>query len=235
MAPDPAALDWRRGGGLLPAIVQDATSGAVLMLGYMSLEALEQTVRTRRVTFFSRSRRRLWVKGETSGNRLEAVSISADCDGDAILVVARPAGPVCHAGTATCFPSAPPPAAARLGFLAELEAVIASRIAEPRGSSYTARLHAAGPRRVAQKVGEEGLELALAAACGSEAEVVAECADLVYHLTLALQERGVSLDAVVAELERRHQRGAARGHAAMGGRRASSHVTRVKKLDDPGE
>lgn len=203
-APDADRLDWAKGDGLLPAIVQDAGSGVVLMLGYMNREALEATVRTGSVTFFSRSRRRLWVKGETSGNRLEAIALSPDCDGDAILVLARPVGAVCHAGTPSCFPGSPPPAAARLGFLAALEAVIESRLAEPRESSYTARLHAEGARRIAQKVGEEGLELALAAAAaGNDAEVVAEGADLLYHVTLALKARGLSLGAVVAELERR--------------------------------
>jgi phosphoribosyl-ATP pyrophosphohydrolase/phosphoribosyl-AMP cyclohydrolase len=202
-APDSGRLDWDKGDGLLPAIVQDAGSGAVLMLGYMNREALEATVHTGSVTFFSRSRRRLWIKGETSGNRLETVSVSADCDGDALLVLARPAGAVCHAGTPSCFPASPSPAAVQLGFLAVLEGVIGSRLAEPRASSYTARLHAEGPRRIAQKLGEEGLELALAAAAGSDAEVVAEGADLLYHVTLALKARGLSLAAVVAELERR--------------------------------
>jgi phosphoribosyl-ATP pyrophosphohydrolase/phosphoribosyl-AMP cyclohydrolase len=197
-------LDWEKGAGLLPAVVQDIGSGAVLMLGYMNREALAATLATGRVTFFSRSRGALWVKGETSGNRLELAAVSADCDGDAILVQARPAGPVCHAGTASCFATAPVTAAAPLGFLAELEAVIDERIAEPRDASYTARLHTAGPRRIAQKVGEEGLELALAGAGGSDAEVVAEGADFLYHLALLLRERGLSLAALVAELERRH-------------------------------
>jgi phosphoribosyl-ATP pyrophosphohydrolase/phosphoribosyl-AMP cyclohydrolase len=196
-------LDWAKGDGLLPAIVQDAGTGAVLMLGYMNCDALEATVRTRSVTYYSRSRDRLWVKGETSGNRLETVAVSVDCDGDAILVLARPAGAVCHAGTPSCFPDSPSPAAAQLGFLAALEGVIESRLAAPRASSYTAHLHAEGPRRIAQKVGEEGLELALAAAAGSDAEVLAEAADLLYHVTLALKARGLSLGAVVAELELR--------------------------------
>lgn len=197
-------IDWVKCGGLIPAIVQDAATGAVLMLGYMNREALEATERTRRVTFFSRSRGKLWVKGETSGNYLETVAVSADCDGDALLVLARPAGPVCHAGTTTCFDDAPASAAGRLGFLAALESIVDSRLSAPRESSYTARLHAEGLRRVAQKVGEEGLELALATAGGSEAEVVAEGADLLFHVVLALRERGVALGTVVAELERRH-------------------------------
>jgi phosphoribosyl-ATP pyrophosphohydrolase/phosphoribosyl-AMP cyclohydrolase len=203
-AADADRLDWAKGGGLIPAVVQDAASGAVLMLGYMNREALAATLATGSVTFYSRSRRALWTKGETSGNRLELAAVSADCDGDAILVQARPTGPVCHAGTASCFACAPAPAAAPLGFLAELETVIEARIASPRDASYTARLHAEGPRRIAQKVGEEALELALAAAGGSDAEVIAEGADLLYHLALLLRARGLSLAALVAELERRH-------------------------------
>lgn len=201
---DAAALDWGKGDGLLPAVVQHAATGAVLMLGYMNREALEATQRSGLVTFFSRRRRTLWCKGETSGNRLHLVAVAADCDGDAILVQAQPSGPVCHAGTATCFAAARAPAGGPLDFLGELEAVIAARIAEGSPTSYTARLHAEGRRRIAQKVGEEGLELALAAAGGREPEVIAETADLLYHVTLALQERGVSLGAVVAELKRRH-------------------------------
>jgi phosphoribosyl-ATP pyrophosphohydrolase/phosphoribosyl-AMP cyclohydrolase len=201
---DLARLDWAKGDGLLPAVVQHADTGAVLMLGYMSREALAATLADRFVTFYSRSRRALWVKGETSGNRLALVSASADCDGDAILVQARPAGPVCHAGTASCFASAPAPGAAPYAFLAELEAVIDARLAAPAASSYTARLHAEGLRRVAQKVGEEGLELALAASAGSEAEVIAEGADLLFHAALLLHERGLSLADVTAELGRRH-------------------------------
>lgn len=204
MPGDIGALDWAKGDGLLPAVVQDAASGTVLMLGYMSRESLAQTLATGQVTFYSRSRRALWVKGETSGNRLELAAVSADCDGDAILVQARPTGPVCHAGTSSCFAAAAPSAAAPFAFLAELEAVIAERIATPRDASYVARLHAEGLRRVAQKVGEEGLELALAAAGGSDADVVSEGADLLFHLALLLRERGLGLAAVIDELGRRH-------------------------------
>jgi phosphoribosyl-AMP cyclohydrolase / phosphoribosyl-ATP pyrophosphohydrolase len=197
-------FDWAKGGGLLPAIVQDAATGAVLMLGYMNREALEATQRTGRVTFFSRSRGALWVKGETSGNRLDTVSVGADCDGDAILVQARPAGPVCHAGTASCFAACPPSQAARLGFLVALESLVASRIADRASTGYTARLLAEGPRRIAQKVGEEGVEFALAAAGGSDGEVIAEGADLLFHLVVALQARGLGLADLAAELGRRH-------------------------------
>ena len=197
-------LDWAKGSGLLPAIVQDAATGAVLMLGYMNREALEATQRTGRVTFFSRSRGALWVKGETSGNRLDTVSVGADCDGDSILVQARPAGPVCHAGTASCFAASPPSQAARLGFLVALESVIASRVADRAATGYTGRLLAEGPRRLAQKVGEEGVEFALAAAGGNDGEVIAEGADLLFHVVVALQARGLGLSDLAAELERRH-------------------------------
>lgn len=208
---DAQRLDWDKGGGLLPAVVQHADSGAVLMLGYMNREALEATLETGRVTFFSRSRRALWVKGETSGNRLATVAVSADCDGDAILVQARPSGPVCHAGTASCFAAATPGDAGQLAFLRTLEHVIDERIANAPTSSYTAKLHAEGRRRIAQKVGEEGVEFALAAAGGSDAEATAEAADLLFHLMLALRERGLSLAGVARELE---QRNAARMRAA---------------------
>jgi phosphoribosyl-ATP pyrophosphohydrolase/phosphoribosyl-AMP cyclohydrolase len=197
-------LDWSKCDGLLPAIVQHAKTGAVLMLGYMNPEALAKTLDSGRVTFFSRSRRALWTKGETSGHFLSVAYVSADCDGDALLVQAIPAGPVCHAGTPGCFPASLRSEAERLEFLATLENVIADRIASKPDSSYTARLHGQGLRRVAQKVGEEGLELALAAAGGNGQSVIDEAADLVYHVLLALHSRGQSLAAVVTELEQRH-------------------------------
>lgn len=199
-----AKLDWEKDGGLLPAIVQHAESGAVLMLGYMNFAALMKTLESGRVTFFSRSRRRLWTKGETSGHYLAVSHVSSDCDGDALLVQAVPEGPVCHTGTPGCFPASMRSDAERLEFLATLEHVIADRIASKPDASYTARLHGEGLRRVAQKVGEEGLELALAAAGGNSQSVIGEAADLVFHLLLALQSRGQSLAAVVAELEKRH-------------------------------
>jgi phosphoribosyl-ATP pyrophosphohydrolase/phosphoribosyl-AMP cyclohydrolase len=197
-------IDWSKGDGLLPAVVQDASSGAVLMLGYMDREALAQTLETGLVTFYSRSRRALWVKGETSGNHLRLRALHADCDSDAILVQADTAGPVCHLGTTSCFADAPAPAAAPLAFLAELEGVVDSRIADSPAGSYTAKLHAQGPRRIAQKVGEEGVEFALAAAGGSDEDVTAEAADLLFHLLLALRARGLSLSEVARTLERRH-------------------------------
>jgi phosphoribosyl-AMP cyclohydrolase / phosphoribosyl-ATP pyrophosphohydrolase len=200
-----AALDWDKGGGLIPAIVQDAGNGAVLMLGYMNREALAATQATGRVTFWSRSKSRLWTKGESSGHFLELKQIAADCDGDTLLILAEPKGPACHQGTATCWGQTPPQSAAQpVAFLARLERVIAERIdARPPGS-YTAKLLAQGTRRIAQKVGEEGLELALAAVAQSDEEVIGEAADLMYHTLLLLKVKGLSLSQIAAELEARH-------------------------------
>lgn len=195
-------LDWDKAGGLMPAIVQDARSGRVLMLGYMNPEALEKTQATGHVTFFSRSRQRLWTKGERSGNTLELIGMQADCDRDTLLVQAVPHGPTCHLGTDTCWgdESHPP-----VGFLAELERVIESRVgADPR-SSYTARLLDKGVKRCAQKVGEEGVEVALAAAAGDREELVNESADLLYHLLVVLAASDVSLEEVCRQLESRHR------------------------------
>jgi phosphoribosyl-ATP pyrophosphohydrolase/phosphoribosyl-AMP cyclohydrolase len=197
-------LDWEKGAGLLPAVVQHARTGELLMLAYMNRAALRSTLADGRATFYSRSRNELWTKGASSGNYLEVVAVSADCDRDAILVQAVPAGPVCHTGLPTCFPQAAKCDVESLAFLIRLEKVIADRIARRPDGSYTARLSAEGPRRIAQKVAEEGFELALAAATGDDAEVRAEAADLLYHLTLLLTERGLPLAAVIEELERRH-------------------------------
>jgi phosphoribosyl-ATP pyrophosphohydrolase/phosphoribosyl-AMP cyclohydrolase len=201
---DVEQLDWAKGDGLLPAVVQDARSGVVLMLGFMNRDALRTTLAEKRVTFWSRTRQRLWTKGETSGNWIEADSVTMDCDRDTLLVIGRPAGPVCHTGAADCFPDHPKTAATELAFLEKLEGIIAARIADAPESSYTAKLHARGPLRIAQKVGEEGLEVALAAVAGDDAQVVGESADLVFHLLLLLKSRGLSLREVVRELEQRH-------------------------------
>lgn len=201
---DIATLDFDKSGGLLPAIVQHAGSGTVLMLGYMNREALRETLTRRRVVFFSRSRGRLWEKGETSGHTLELAAVRADCDRDTLLVTALPAGPVCHLGTATCFGGETSSGAGRLPFLGSLETVIAQRIADRPEGSYTARLFAQGPKRIAQKVGEEGLEVALAAVAETDDKLIAESADLLYHLLLLLKSRGLRLESVVAELESRH-------------------------------
>ncbi|HEX5462393.1 MAG TPA: bifunctional phosphoribosyl-AMP cyclohydrolase/phosphoribosyl-ATP diphosphatase HisIE [Steroidobacteraceae bacterium] len=210
---DIATLDFDKGGGLLPALVQHAETGAVLMLGYMNREALSETLTRRRVVFFSRSRGCLWEKGETSGHTLRLEAVCTDCDRDTLLVTALPVGPVCHLGSATCFGDEAPTAAGRLAFLGALEGVIAQRIAERPEGSYTARLYARGPKRIAQKVGEEGLEVALAAVAEPDDELIAESADLLYHLLLLLKSRGLRLEHVVAELESRH---AGRARAAAG-------------------
>lgn len=199
-----ARLDWDKGDGLLPAVVQDARTGRVLMLGYMNRESLRRTLETKRVVFYSRSRNELWTKGETSGHFLDVVDVSADCDADAILVLAHPHGPTCHKGTESCFAGAAAPAAAQLSFLSALEATISRRIAESPEGSYTARLYASGIGRIAQKVGEEGVETALAAVTREDGELLGECADLLYHLLVLLRARNLSLDQVAQELASRH-------------------------------
>lgn len=200
-----ADLDWTKGDGLLPAVVQDARSGQVLMLGYMNHEALRATLVERRVTFFSRSRNRIWTKGEVSGNALHVVDVLADCDQDTLLVLANPDGPTCHNGTRSCFGDAAESEATRLSFLSQLEAVIAQRMSERPEGSYTARLWAEGPTRIAQKVGEEGVEVALAAVTQADERLVSEAADLLYHLALLLKTRNLSFANVVRELQQRHR------------------------------
>lgn len=200
MQPDAiAGLDWEKQGGLLPAIVQDADTQRVLMLGYMDREALQATLFTNRVTFFSRSRQRLWVKGETSGHVLELVSVEADCDNDALLVQAHPQGPTCHLGRASCFADAP------AHFLSKLDALIATRERERPEGSYTTKLFESGVRRIAQKVGEEGVETALAAVAQDDAALLDESADLIYHLLVLLRARGLSFGEVSRVLADRHR------------------------------
>ncbi|MFY2764599.1 bifunctional phosphoribosyl-AMP cyclohydrolase/phosphoribosyl-ATP diphosphatase HisIE [Arenimonas sp. MALMAid1274] len=192
------ALAWDKQDGLLPAIVQDARSRRVLMLGYMDRAALEATLATRRVTFFSRSRQRLWMKGETSGDVLELASLDADCDADTLLVQATPRGPTCHLGRTSCFAEAPG------DFLAELDALVAHRERDRPEGSYTSKLFGAGVRRIAQKVGEEGVETALAAVVQDDAALLGEAADLTFHLTVLLRARGLGWQDVVAVLRGRH-------------------------------
>lgn len=194
-------LAWDKVDGLMPAIVQDAGTGRVLMLGYMNRDALERTQATGHVTFFSRSRQRLWTKGESSGNTLELAGIQADCDRDTLLVQALPHGPTCHLGTDTCWGDEIKPP---IGFLARLERVVESRIGADPASSYTARLLDEGVKRCAQKVGEEGVEVALAAVAGDRDELINESADLLYHLLVVLGAGEISTDDVMAELVRRH-------------------------------
>ena len=197
-------LDWSKGDGLLPAIVQHAITGRVLMLGYMNQDALRETLSGGRVVFFSRSRQQLWTKGETSGHFLDVVDVSTDCDADAILVLADPLGPTCHKGTESCFAGAVATDGQRLAFLALLENIIANRIADQTEGSYTARLFAQGPSRIAQKLGEEGLETALASVTRDDEGVLSESADLVFHLLVLLKSRDLRLEDVVKELKARH-------------------------------
>lgn len=194
-------IDFDKGEGLVPAIVQHFATGEVLMLGYMNVDALAATRASGCVTFWSRSKRRLWKKGETSGHVLAVKSIRPDCDRDALLIEAEPRGPTCHLGMSSCFGAdAKPP----LAFLAKLDRLVARRHAERPAGSYTTRLFEAGTRRIAQKVGEEGVETALAGAGQDNAALLGEAADLVYHLIVLLRARGMSLADVAAVLEKRH-------------------------------
>ncbi|MES1190108.1 MAG: bifunctional phosphoribosyl-AMP cyclohydrolase/phosphoribosyl-ATP diphosphatase HisIE [Steroidobacter sp.] len=201
---DPSTLNWDKGSGLLPAIVQDAQTGKVLMLGYMNREALDATLNTERVTFYSRSKQRLWTKGETSGHVLQFVAMRIDCDQDTLLITANPIGPTCHNGTQSCFGDEDLTTAERFAFLGQLESVIAQRISEKPEGSYTARIWEKGLTRMAQKVGEEGVEVTLAAVAQDKERLVSEAADLVFHLALLLKARQLSLQDVVKELELRH-------------------------------
>lgn len=200
---DSKALDWHKSSdGLLPAIIQHAHSGKVLMLGYMNAEALQQTIDTGRVTFFSRSKQRLWQKGESSGHVLQLQSIDIDCDRDTLLLQALPNGPVCHLQTPTCFGDQAYPGH---GFLGELQALIEARRDADPDHSYTARLLQSDMHRVAQKVGEEGVEVALAAMLDDADKLTDEAADLLYHLLVLLTRSGLDLNSVAQRLKQRHR------------------------------
>jgi phosphoribosyl-ATP pyrophosphohydrolase/phosphoribosyl-AMP cyclohydrolase len=201
---DPDQLAWDKGDGLLPAVVQHAMDGRVLMLGYMNRAALAQTLAGSLVTFYSRSRQRLWIKGESSGHVLKLVSMHADCDADSLLLLADPVGPTCHRGTDSCFGDAAAPA---LAFLGRLDALVARRERERPADSYTTRLFEGGLRRIAQKVGEEGVETSLAAVAEDDAALLDEAADLIYHLIVLLRARGLGLGAVAETLATRHAGG----------------------------
>ena len=198
---DVAGLAWDKMDGLLPAVVQDQRDGRLLMLGYMTREALAATLRDGFATFFSRSRGRLWRKGETSGNRLRVEAVHEDCDGDTLLVLCDPEGPTCHLGTRSCFGGEGPVGPA---WLADLAGIVGDRARSADPASYTRRLLDEGVPRIAQKVGEEGVELALAAVGRDPAACAEETADLVYHLTVLMEARGFGWDDVVAVLRRRH-------------------------------
>lgn len=196
-------LSWKKMNGLIPAIVQDAFDGRVLMQGYMNKDALTETLESGQVTFWSRSRQQLWTKGETSRNYLDLVDIHPDCDSDSLLIRARQEGPTCHLGLDTCFDTEAR-VIPELAFLADLEQVIAKRDEDRPEGSYTTKLLDAGIKRIAQKVGEEGVETALAAAAGGDEEVLNESADLLYHLLVLLRSRKLELGSLVEVLKLRH-------------------------------
>lgn len=194
-------LNWDKVDGLIPAIIQDVATRQVLMLGYMNSEAVALTQDTGKVHFYSRTKQRIWKKGETSGNTFKLVQMAPDCDGDTLLVEVRPKGPACHTGTVTCFGDDPAPG---LGFLAHLRAIIKKRRKEKPKNSYVGDLLARAPKKPAQKVGEEGVEVAMAAVSESKSELAGEAADLIFHLMVLLESRDLSLDDVVAVLRKRH-------------------------------
>lgn len=197
---DPDTLDFAKGDGLIPVVVQDAATLQVLTLAYMDRAALDETIASREATFYSRSRGGRWRKGETSGDRLHVVSITPDCDGDALVLKVRPVGNACHLNRISCFGDEDAPG---LGRIARLEQTIAERAAADPATSWTARLIAEGPKRVAQKVGEEGVETALAGAAGPDEELTSEAADLIYHLLVLLRSRNLVFQDVLDVLATR--------------------------------
>ncbi|WP_339931147.1 bifunctional phosphoribosyl-AMP cyclohydrolase/phosphoribosyl-ATP diphosphatase HisIE [uncultured Brevundimonas sp.] len=200
MTLDPDTLDFAKGDGLIPVVVQDADTLQVLTLAYMDRAALDETITSSEATFFSRSRGGRWRKGETSGNRLKVVAITPDCDNDALVLAVRPMGPACHLGTTSCFGDEDAPG---LGRIARLEATITERAGADPAISWTARLLAEGPKRAAQKVGEEGVETALAGAAGPDTELTSEAADLIYHLLVLLRSRNLVFQNVLDVLAQR--------------------------------
>lgn len=195
------SIDWAKNDGLVPAIVQDALSGQVLMLGYMNEDSLAHSLETQRVTFFSRSKQRLWTKGETSGNTLSLVDVAVDCDGDTLLVLAQPKGPVCHLDTPSCFGAD----GLQGSMLQRLAEIIEQRSGEDGDESYTRSLLASGVQRCAQKVGEEGVEVALAATSGDAKALAEESADLLYHLLVTLKATHTDFRDVLKVLDERHR------------------------------
>ena len=195
-------IAWEKGNGLVPAVIQNLDNGQVLMLGYMDRAALVQTIDGGKVTFFSRSKNCLWIKGETSGNWLDYVSVEIDCDRDTILIQARPQGPVCHTGTVSCFNDNNPD---RTLFLEYLTKLIGDRQAAMPSGSYTTSLFNEGMARIAQKVGEEGVELAIARMKGDKTEIANEAADLLFHMMILLQDAGLTISDAIQVLKTRHK------------------------------
>jgi phosphoribosyl-AMP cyclohydrolase / phosphoribosyl-ATP pyrophosphohydrolase len=193
-------IDFSKGNGLVPVVIQDNNTLQVLMVGYMNEEAFEKTGREKIVTFFSRSKNRLWTKGETSGNNLFVEEVLSDCDNDSILIKVKPAGPVCHTGSTACFGEE-----TSKGFIYELEQIINQRIVNDSENSYTNKLYKRGINKVAQKVGEEAVELIIEAKDDNNELFKNEAADLLYHLLILLKAKGVSLESIEEVLQKRHK------------------------------
>jgi len=196
-------LAWEKMDNLLPAIIQDAATGAVLMQGFMNTEALTETLNSNKATFFSRSKQRLWMKGESSGNTLDVTQVLADCDKDCLLIAANPNGPTCHLMTNSCFPEEQ---LSQQNFLSHLERFVDIRANDPIEESYTARLLSRGTNKVAQKVGEEGVEVVIAALAETKDDFLGECADLFYHTLVLLKDQKIELSEVMEVLQKRHQK-----------------------------
>ena len=197
-------IDFEKMGGLVPAIIQDATTRQVLMLGFMNEEAYQKTIDTGHVTFWSRTRQTLWTKGETSGHFLNLVDMKIDCDEDTLLVRVNPIGPTCHTGTDTCWGEENVQQGSALLFLSELQDFIDKRKQEMPEGSYTTSLFNKGINKIAQKVGEEALETVIEATNGTTEHLVYEASDLLYHLIVMLTEKGLRIEDVAEELHRRH-------------------------------
>ena len=197
---EPQSINFSRSGGLIPAIIQDADSLQVLMQGWMNLEALEITMKTKKVTFYSRSRNRLWTKGETSGNTLHLQAVMTDCDHDSLLILARCSGVVCHTGSRSCYAGSPENS---LAVMAQLQEVLSLRMKSKDEKSYTVRLLQGGSKRIAKKVGEEAAEVLLEAENGSDERLAEETADLLYHLSVLLLSRDMGWDPVMKVLKDR--------------------------------
>jgi len=196
-------LAWQKMDNLIPAIIQHAATGAVLMQGFMNKESLVATLDTGRATFFSRSKQGLWIKGETSGNFLNVHEVITDCDQDSLLIACTPIGPTCHLGTESCFPEQK---LTQQNFLSQLEQVIAGKKGDDPKESYTAHLFSRGTTKMAQKVGEEGVEVALAAVAETKEDLLGECADLFYHTLVLLADQKIELSEVMAVLQERHKK-----------------------------
>ncbi len=193
-------IDFTKSEGLVPVIIQDEQTLEVLMLGYMNEEAYLKTEKEQKVTFFSRTKNRLWTKGEESGNFLHVKSISIDCDNDTLLIKAKPVGPTCHTGSRSCFNTP-----YNQNFIFELENIITDRYENPTTKSYVNSLRQKGLNKIAQKVGEEGVETVIAALAETEIDLINEASDLVFHLLVLLKEKNISLDNIAKNLESRHQ------------------------------